>query len=310
MAGHHRTIKHVSHKPVKKLNTSIELLALSPIALKILGCLGADGVASEAARAAHCTKPNVTYWTKRFLQAGALRLQVGGFVKYYSLTPYGSKLLTGSEGRFPVVLEDHAVKFWVLGRERVSMDWQKLGSPRNWVKLGVRVGMVRVVLNQGVVSSLVVHPGQLKGFDVDALEVDAGRIVEMVRGVLESKFGMHLSVEGVPLHKPCWQVYRPECKQWIEAGIVDVKGVGRLDHSPPSRKPHLEYDRKELAVSAVNFPVVLENIEGKIDGLTERLSRLVDSVGKLSDVLSNLFNLDGSAEGNTVSGRGVQDYVS
>jgi predicted component of type VI protein secretion system len=117
-------------------------------------------------------------------------------------------------------------------------------------------------------------------------------------------------VEGIPLHKPSWQVYRPECREWIEAGTVNVKGVGRLDHSPPSRKPHLEYDRKELAVSAVNFPLVLENIEGKIDFLTENVCRLVDSVGKLSDALGKLFDLEGKAEGNTVSGKGVQDYVS
>lgn len=309
MAGRPRTVKPVSRKPVKKLNSNIELLALSPVARKILGCLGAEGVASEAANVAGCTKANVSYWTKRFLGAGVLRLQTGGFVKYYSLTPYGSKLLTGSEGgfRFPVVLEDHAVKFRVLRRECVALDWRKLGSPRNWVKLGVRVGAARVVLNQGVVPSVVIHPGQLKGFDVDELEVDAGRVVEMVRGVLEGKFGMRLSVEGVPLHKPVWQVYRPECRAWFEAGSVDVKGVGRLDHSPPSRVPHLEYDRKGLAVSAVNFPLVLESVEAKVDFLVGEVARLVGVVDRFVDVLGSVFGLEGSGE--DAAKLGGSDYV-
>jgi len=81
--------------------------------LDILGVLGADGVASEAVRVAGCCKSNVTYWKNKFLKAGALRLKVDGIVKYYELTGYGSKLLTGSDDvvRLPVLLEDHAVKF-------------------------------------------------------------------------------------------------------------------------------------------------------------------------------------------------------
>ena len=31
-----------------------------------------------------------------------------------------------------------------------GFDWRKLGEPRNWVKLGVRIGAVRVVLNLGL----------------------------------------------------------------------------------------------------------------------------------------------------------------
>lgn len=310
MAGRHRSIEHKPHKPVQRFNGPIELLEpLSQTALDILGVLGADGVASEAAKVAGCAKSNVSYWKDKFLRVGALRLQQDGIVKYYSLTPYGSKLLTGSEGRLrlPVVLEDHPVKFTIIEREKRVLDWVKLGSPRNWVKLGVRIGEVRVVKTS---QSIIVHPGQLKGFNVDALEVDAGRIVERVRYILEVKFGMVLSDEAVPLHDPHWQVYRPECKEWVEAGTVEVKGVGRLDHSPPSRKPHLEYDKKHLAETAVNFPVILENLDGKIDFLNENVCRLVDSVGRLSDALSKIFNLEGTTEGSTVSGKGVQNYVA
>ncbi len=68
-------------------------------------------------------------------------------MKYYELTAYGSKLLIGSDDvvRLSVLLEDLAVKFKVLRREQAALDWRKLGEPRNWAKLGVRLGEVRVV---------------------------------------------------------------------------------------------------------------------------------------------------------------------
>lgn len=238
--------------------------------------------------------------------------------------------------RLPVVLEDHAVKFRVLRWERAgSIDWVKLGEPRNWVKLGFRVGGVRVVKTS---RSVIIHHGPLKGFDVDALEVDAGRIVERVRFILEVRFGMQLADDPVHLHKPRWQVFRPECRSWVEAGTCEVKGVGALDHSPKPMKsrdplhnvPHLEYsDRrlaavaaafpvasdpeKRLSVAAVEFPLVLaglerqvavlplklEAIEAKIDVLTEVTGTLAVSVGKLSDALGKLFSL---AEGQAAEG--------
>jgi len=167
--------------------------------LEILKRLGAGNTASDACKGL-CCKSNVSYWKNRLLDIGALRLQTPGLIKYYTLTPYGSKLLTRSEGgRLErVVLEDHAVKFLVVEGERRRLDWVKLGSPANWEKLGVRVGCVRVVRTS---RSVIIHPGRLKGFDVDELLVMAGRTVEWVRSILEGRFGMVLG-EMVPLHKP------------------------------------------------------------------------------------------------------------
>ena len=148
-----------------------------------------------------------------------------GRPKYYDLTPYGSKLLTGSDNvlRLPVVFEDHPVKFLVLRGERSGcIDWVKLGQPRNWNKLGFHVTGVHVVKTS---KSVIIHPGPLKGFDVDQLEIDSGRIVERVRNILELKFGMQLSEDCSFLHGPMWQVYRPEAREWIKAGSVKVAGV-------------------------------------------------------------------------------------
>jgi hypothetical protein len=146
---------------------------------------------------------------------GALRLKQYSKVKYYELTSYGSKLLTGSDGELhlPVVFEDHALKFVALRRERCRVDWIKLGRLGIGEKLGVLIGVFRVELNLGLEPTVVIHPGQVKGFNVDELEMEAARIVERTRIVLEQKFGMQLSESGKPLHNPRWRIYRPECHE-------------------------------------------------------------------------------------------------
>ena len=282
-------------------------------------------------------KSNVSYWKDRFIKAGALRLKVDGIVKYYELTPYGSKLLTGSDGelRLPVVFEDHALKFVVLRRERCRVDWEKLGEPRNWRKLGVLIGDVRVELNLGSEPSVVIHPGQVKGFNVDELEMEAARIVERTRVVLEQKFGMQLSEIGTPLHKPRWRIYRPECHEWISAGTVEVEEVGALDHSPThdrkdplSGRPHLEYSdkrlaaraaefpvahdsSKRLAVSAVEFPLVLANLEAKLDALYGQFERLTAANERLTDMmLGKVADLKEADSVEVVEGqKKLGDYV-
>ncbi len=333
-----RVIEPSSKGAVQRFNKSFELLEPLPEkAQKILAVLGADGVASEAVRIAKCVKSNVSYWKDRFLKAGALRLKMDGIVKYYELTPYGSKLLTGSDGelRLPVVFEDHALKFGVLRRERCRVDWEKLGEPRNWRKLGVLIGVVRVELNLGLEPTVVIHPGQVKGFNVDELEMEAARIVERTRVVLEQKFGMQLSEIGTPLHNPRWRIYRPECHEWISAGTVEVEGVGALDHSPThdkkdplSGRPHLEYSdkrlaaraagfpvaydsSKQLAVSAVEFPGVLANLEAKLDALYGQFERLASANERLTDMmLGRVADLEEPDPVEVVEGqKKLGDYV-
>jgi hypothetical protein len=338
LAKSNRVIEPSSKGVVQRFNKSFELLEPLPEkAQKILAVLGADGVASEAVKIANCVKSNVSYWKDRFIQAGALRLKVDGIVKYYELTPYGSKLLTGSDGemRLPVVFEDHALKFVVLRRERCRVDWEKLGEPRNWRKLGVLIGAVRVELNLGLEPTVVIHPGQIKGFNVDELEMEAARIVERTRVILEQKFGMLLSEIGTPLHKPRWRIYRPECHEWISAGTVEVEHVGALDHSPThdkkdplSGRPHLEYSdkrlaaraaefpvahdsSKRLAVSAVEFPMVLANLEAKLDALYGQFERLTIANERLTDMmLGKVADLEEPDSVEVVEGqKKLGDYV-
>jgi hypothetical protein len=292
---------------VKELNKSFKLLGMG---FRVLKSLGAGNTATDAARDLGCSKANVTYWKNKLLDMDALRIQCRDVFITYSLTPFGLKLLTGSENGLttPVVLEDHAFKFAIVEHEKNRIDWRKLGQPQNWDKLGFKIGKVRVVKTS---RNIIIHPGKLRGFDVDELEVTAGRIIERVKAFLENRYGMVLGEEGVPLHKPIWEVFTPEAEEWAKAGTVKVEGVGQLDKSPPDRKAHREYDRKQLAIDAIMAPVVLADIERKVDALTESTEKMAVSIGKLSDALSKLFNLEEDQNGRSVPSEPRRfDYVS
>jgi len=266
---------------VKKLNKSFELLGLR--GRRILELLGAGNKACDVAKVVGCSKPNVSYWKNKLLDMGALRLQCHDVYDVFSLTPFGSKLLTGSErgvGREVVLLEDYAVKFAVVENEKVRLEWVKLGEPRNWVKLGVRVDGVRVVKNAD--RSVVIHPGRLRGFDVDELLVESGRVVERVKGILENRFGMVLSSEGVALHKPIFRFYSWEAKDLAQAGTTIVDGVGSIDCSPPEKIPHEEYHRRELAKERLLMPLHVRRLEDKVDSLAAEVHDLVSTLRELT----------------------------
>ena len=96
-------------------------------------------------------------------------------------------------------MEDHAFKFAIIRNESCLIDWTKLGNPCNWQKLGVHVDGLRV---ERTSKNIIIHPGKLVGFSPDALLVDSGRAIQKCRDILEVKFGMLLSAEGVALHEP------------------------------------------------------------------------------------------------------------
>ena len=324
LAASDRAVKPVSHKAVQQFNGKIELLGFSQRGLRILRVLGTpDCTASDAAKVVGCSKSLVSHWKNHALKTGCLRLLADGIVKYYELTPLGKKILersknltTGEEDFGCVhVLEDHAVKFLILKEEDAErrIDWRKLGEPRNWVKWGFKLGNVRVVKTS---RSIIIHPGKLRDFDADALLVTAGQIVGRVRLELMVRFGMVLSEEGVALHAPVWEVFTPEAKELENAGTFKVHmrdgAVGGLDNSPPDRKRHFEYNRKELAVAAVRSPELFVELAQKVDVLIQTVSGLVTVNERLVGLLSEAFDL---AKGNVAGkeavkfGDGGKSYV-
>ena len=324
MAASDRTVEPVSRKPVQEFNGKIELLGFSQRGLRILRVLGTpDCTASDAAKIVGCSKSLVSHWKDHAIKVGVLRLLTDGIVKYYELTPFGSKILasstdfTTSERCVAVgvvhVLEDHAIKFEILKEEDAGhrIDWRKLGEPRNWVKLGFKLGNVRVVKTS---RNIIIHPGKLRDFDADRLLVMAGEIVGRVRLELMARSGMVLSEEGVPLHDPVWEVFIPEAEALEGAGTFKVHmadgATGGLDNSPPDRKRHFEYNHKELAVAAVRSPELFVALAQKVDVLTQTVNGLVAVNERLVGLLTEVFGLAEAKGKETVKvGDGGKSYV-
>ena len=261
-------------------------LGLSEKAKTILKLLGAGNCARDVAEVVPCSKSTVNYWKNKFVGSGALRLAVKDVFKEYVLTPYGSKILTTSESGVPpevCCLEDYAVKFGVVDWGRADcLDWRRLGHPRNWEKLGVKIGAVRVVRTS---KSVIVHPGRLRGFDVDELLMLSGRIVERVKSVLECHFDMVLEEPGVALHEPITRFYSEEAGELVKLGTTIVEDVGSIDNSPPERVPHEEYVGKDLAKARLLMPLKLSRLEQRVEGLEKKLTDLSDNVCELVYVL-------------------------
>ena len=206
----------------------------------------------------------------------------------------------------PVVLEDFGVKFDVLeGEKFVGLDWRKLGEPRNWVKLGCRVGGVRVVRTS---QSVIVHPGRLSGFSCDELKLQVGGIIERVRNVLESKFGMVLSEHFTPLHKPIFRLFSKEAEELAKLGNFDLNGVIWSDSSPPEREPHIE-TTENIAKGFLLSPVRLNRIEERIAELTKNIEVLVTQQNNLLTLLNNLANNGANPSEVKIPDRGLS-YVS
>jgi hypothetical protein len=177
-------------------------------------------------------------------------------------------------------LEDFAVKFVVLEGEKCRIDWRRLGCPRNWVKLGVDIGGVKVVRTS---RHVIIHPGRLWGFSTTELKVEAGRIIERVKMVLENRFGMVLSADGVPLRKPIYEFYSRAAAEISRYGTFNVVGVGSINKSPPSRVPHEEYV-EEVARQRLDLPGRLAQLEQHLDSVEASMSRLASILDKIFDL--------------------------
>ena len=142
----------------------------------------------------------------------------------------------------------------------------------------------------------------------------AGQIVGRVRLELVARFGMVLSEEGTPLHDPVWEVFTPEAEALNGAGTFKVHmaegATGGLDNSPPDRKRHFEYNRKELAVAAVRSPELFVELAQKVEVLIQTVNGLVTVneklVGLLAEALDSASKKSGE-EGKV--GSGGNSYV-
>ena len=247
--------------------------------------LGSGMIARDVSFSVPCSKSTVNYWKDKFVNMGALRLFKIDVFKEYALTAYGSNILTTREtGVSPevCVLEDQAIKFEVINWGNIDrLDWRKLGSPRNWEKLGVKIGNIRVVRTS---RSLIVHPGRLRGFDIDELLLLSGRIIKRVRMILENRFNITLTDNGTSLHQPITRFSSQEAKQLIKYGTTIVENIRSIDNNPPEKIPNEEYTGKDLAKQRLLMPIKITNRENKIEEINIKLNNLVHSIKSFKNI--------------------------
>ena len=277
---------------------------LTPHAREILELLGAGNPPSRVAEAVNRNKSTITYWIKKFQKLGYIKLQTCDVFKIFRLTYHGLKIVTGSEdARRTVVLEDYPIKYALLEGEQVRrVSWQKLGDPRNWVKLGFKIGGIRVVKTS---KSIIVHPGRLKGWDPYRLVYVAGRECGRAASWLQGHLGMVLG-PGEPVKRPTFQVYDPVAEEVTKYCSFKCD-VGGADRSPPSRRGHWEMGPEVARDYLLSFSRLrevqsrLDRVDEHLEGVNYTLNRLTEQIGGLVGELHGLVEL--LKEGCVLPGR-------
>ena len=292
------------HRKSQELNTfELGRLTLTPRGLEILELLGAGNPPCKVADAIGVSRSAVTYWIRKLTQHGLIKLQIRDVYKIFALTYLGEQTIKQTsqgvrKARRTVVLEDYPIKYALLEGEKVRrVSWEKLGNPRNWVKLGFRIGGIRVVKTS---KSVIVHPGRLKGWDPYRLVYVAGRECGRAASWLQSHLGMVLG-PGEPIKRPTFQVYDPVAEELTKYCSFKCD-VGGADRSPPSRRGHWEMGPEVARDYLLSFSRLRE-VQGHLNVIDKRLESVNYSVNRLTEqiegLVGELHNLVVSLRGPT-----------
>ena len=177
-------------------------------------------------------------------------------------------------------MEDYPMKFRLI-RDNGLISWRKLGDPQNWIKMGCHIGRITV---EKTSQNIIVHTGQLSGFDPDQLLIEAGQIIGVVKVILKDK-GVELGEYGIPLHKPMFKFYTPEAEEFNKKYGVVSTPEGTIDCSPPDKEPHAEWNRN-ASVNYLEMPNRLKRLEDKlsrIEALEEKCLQLQEKQIQLQE---------------------------
>lgn len=251
----------------------------------------------EASSRLHFSKQRSGYWIRKAVRDGLLRVLAEGRPKFYELTAFGQKYLTGSERGFkePCTMEDYAMKFSLL-EDRSSLEWKKLGDPKNWRKMGIKLGSVSVVKTS---RSIIIHSGQLTGFYYEDLFIEAGAIIQLVRAKLLD-LGVETSEAGFPIRDVNFKLYTPEAEFLHKkyGNIQTPEGV--IDNSPPDRVPHEERNRRQQRLY-LDMPRRIQRIEQAMERISVTQESLLSVQEKQTEILEKfsqfLSGLSGQING-------------
>ena len=284
------------HRKSQELNTfELGRLTLTPRGLEILELLGAGNPPCKVADAIGVSRSAVTYWIRKLTQHGLIKLQIRDVYKIFALTYLGEQAIKQTSrgvrrARRTVVLEDYPIKYALLEGEQVGrVSWEKLGEPRNWVKLGFKIGSIRVVKTS---KNIIIHPGRLKGWDPYRLVYVAGRECGRAASWLQNHLGMVLG-PGEPIKRPTFQVYDPIAEEVTKYYSFN-SDAGGADRSPPSKRGHWEMGPEVARDYLLSFSRLrevktrLDRVDEQLEGVNYTLNRLTEQIGGLVGELHSL----------------------
>jgi len=209
---------------------------------------------------ARISRQKVSYWTKKAVRGGLLRLSTRDVITLYQLTPKGRELcqenLTG--GDRIVRLHSFSVKYPIVEEPRVPVDWKKV-EMQNWDRfIGSELGLTV----EKTSKSIIIHADAVRGRDPWQLTIIAYRECEKAARHLESKFQMRLE-PGELMRKPHFSVRDPLAEKLGE--FMEVSDdIGKLDQSEGQGELDL-YDPnfvKNYLLSFTMIPRMASNLLG------------------------------------------------
>lgn len=259
----------------------------------ILSKLGKGVSQSKVSKQGSFSKQKVNYWAKRFLKLKLIELEMDGWIKSYRFTAVGQVFFTRGEesGFVPCVSEDYPIKYPLI-RDNSSIVWEKLGDTKNWKKLGVMIGDVRV---EKTTKHIIVHTGQIIGVNPDHAKIEAGSLQRAVLDTLKS-LGVVVEPVGLPLRPWITKFFTKDAEILYELfGVVSTED-GSIDASPPDRIPHEEL-RENAAAAKLRMPLRVARMESDIRGIkadvatmTERFLPALEDLTKAVKTMTELRN--------------------
>jgi hypothetical protein len=291
-----------------KLKVKVNFKTLRGKILPILRLLDVGNYPAKIGRALGFSRPLVFYYMHKLEQAQMVIRRRRSNIVVYEVTPHGKNFLTGSEGVLfgSGVWRLHAAKYrFGLVRDGVwPVDWRRVAK-MNWTAL---LGLEGGVTVERTPSSVIVHVETLYGKDPVMLLDLARACADRTARALMQKYGCRLE-EGKLCRRPHIAVDDPVAEfisRYFELSSENAKidkseGVGEIDHFTI-----------ENAVEYLMMPDRVKKVEGQLDVLGSDLETIKADIGKITEILSKLVNLEEAQDtrSNAEGQRSMKDYVA
>jgi predicted transcriptional regulator len=273
-------------------------------------------------------KQDVDYYLKKMEKCGLIQRDKRSAIVAWKLTMKGQTFLESGEGVLfssGVFRLEKCMFRYVIAREGLlPSDFRKV-EMQNWTAL---LGMEQGVKVRHTSRSWIVHVETLYGKSPGELINIAHNLADRVAKGLMIKYSCVLGdcelVRGYEL-----ALDDPVAQLLSRYFVVSLPGKARMDHSPGELEGEIDFAQKDFAIKYLQVPEKVEELERKVDNIgsdlerindalqklpnLEKLDKLVDSVQKIANILSQMVDAENSGQAPKSSqenGSGGSAYVA